>query len=94
MSNTSETADKILSAALSCAQRGRSFSMADIAQSAGLSRQTVYLHFPDRAGLMAALLARFESEQAPLQITGALSARAGSASSLHIYRRPIQSVGQ
>ncbi len=50
--------------------------MADLAQRAGLSRQAVYLHFPDRAGLLAALLARLADERAPAGIEAAPSARA------------------
>jgi AcrR family transcriptional regulator len=50
--------------------------MADVAQRAGLSRQAVYLHFPDRAGLLAAQLARLGDERTPAGIEAAPSARA------------------
>jgi len=50
--------------------------MADVAQAAGLSRQAIYLHFPDRAGLLSALLARIEADQPPAAIGDAPSARA------------------
>ena len=53
--------------------------MADVAHEAGLSRQAVYLHFPDRAGLLSALLARTGTEQGPDGIEGAPSARAALA---------------
>jgi AcrR family transcriptional regulator len=76
VSNINETADKILSAALFCAQKGEDFTMADVAQSGGLSRQALYLHFSDRAGLLTALLARLEAERPPLAIKDAPSARA------------------
>lgn len=33
--------------------------MAEVAERAGISRQAVYLHFPDRAGLLAAVRQRF-----------------------------------
>lgn len=79
MSIQGQTSQKILDAALSCAEKGPDFTMADVAQAAGLSRQTVYLHFPDRASLLAALLARLESERKPVGIEDAPSARAALA---------------
>ena len=33
--------------------------MSEVAENANISRQAVYLHFPDRAGLLAALRQRF-----------------------------------
>jgi AcrR family transcriptional regulator len=52
------TQDRILDAARACAMSRPDFSMAEVAAKAGLSRQAVYLHFPDRAALLAALQAR------------------------------------
>lgn len=37
-------------------RKGADVSMAEIARAAGLSRQGLYLHFPDRANLMVALV--------------------------------------
>jgi AcrR family transcriptional regulator len=76
VSKSAETQQKILDSALSCAERTVDFTMADVAQKAGLSRQAVYLHFPDRAGLLSALLARTGAGQAPDGMDGAPSARA------------------
>jgi AcrR family transcriptional regulator len=79
MSIPGQTSQKILDAAFSCAEDGPDFTMADVAQAAGLSRQAVYLHFPDRASLLAAALARLEAGQAPTGIEEAPSARAALA---------------
>ena len=49
---------RILDAALACLRDGASLTMAQVAEKAGLSRQAVYLHFPGRAALLAALQAR------------------------------------
>jgi AcrR family transcriptional regulator len=79
MSSSGETHRKILDSAFSCAEKAPDFTMADVAQAAGLSRQAVYLHFPDRAGLLAALLDRARGEQAFAGIEAAPSARAALA---------------
>jgi len=49
---------RILDAALKLITRrkGADVSMAEIARASGLSRQGLYLHFPDRANLMVALV--------------------------------------
>ncbi len=69
------TSDRILDAALACAQHSQAFTMAEVAAGAGLSRQAVYLHFPDRAALLAALAQRLEAAAPPSQAP-APSARA------------------
>jgi AcrR family transcriptional regulator len=76
VSTLRNTAQKILDATLACAQQQADFTMADVAQKASLSRQAVYLHFPDRAELLMALLARLGDETPPTQIERAPSARA------------------
>lgn len=43
-------------------ERGLSFTIAEVAQAAGVSRQAVYLHFGSRAGLFVATL-RHQDEQ-------------------------------
>ena len=67
------TKDRILDAAWACMLGRPDFSMAEVAAKAGLSRQAVYLHFPDRAALVAALQARLAPAPAP---SDAPSARA------------------
>src|ERR1700754_5228221 len=76
MSSEAGTGDRILAAALACAQKRPDFSMAEVAAGAGLSRQAVYLHFPDRAGLLAVLLGRMAVTADPAMIEQAPSARA------------------
>lgn len=49
---------RILDAALACLREGGGLTMAQVAEKAGLSRQAVYLHFPGRVALLAALQAR------------------------------------
>jgi AcrR family transcriptional regulator len=53
---SSET--RILDAALACLRDSGGLTMAQVAQKAGLSRQAVYLHFPGRDALLAAVQAR------------------------------------
>lgn len=55
-SKTSSTRDRILSATLSLLENGAANTtrMSDIAKAAGVSRQAVYLHYPNRAELLIA----------------------------------------
>jgi AcrR family transcriptional regulator len=48
---------RILDAALACLRESGSLTMAQVAEKAHLSRQAVYLHFPGREALLAALRA-------------------------------------
>ena len=75
MSSETETKARILDAALACAQKNQGLTMAAVAARAGLSRQAVYLHFPDRAALLAGLAAHLDAPQDPA-IAAAPSARA------------------
>jgi len=65
-----------MDAAFSCAREGPDFTMADVARAAGLSRQGVYLHFPDRKTLLIALALRAKEEHPTVRIEEAPSARA------------------
>ena len=76
MSSMGPTGDRILDAALSCAEEGPNFTMADVAREAGLSRQAIYLHFPDRTCLLVALLLRAREEHPSPKPEDAPSARA------------------
>jgi AcrR family transcriptional regulator len=52
------TRERLLQAAWDLAlEQGLALRLADVAARAGVSRQAVYLHFGDRAGLLLALLA-------------------------------------
>ena len=66
----SQTRTRILEAALALIVRrgGADVTMAEIAGAARVSRQTVYLHFADRADLLIAL-ARFADEKRNLQVS-------------------------
>jgi AcrR family transcriptional regulator len=53
-----DTHERLLQAAWDLAlEQGAGLRLADVAARAGVSRQAVYLHFGDRAGLLLALLA-------------------------------------
>lgn len=80
MSSLGPTGDRILDAALSCAEEGRDFTMADVARAAGLSRQAIYLHFPDRMTLLFALALRAKEEHPSPKLDDAPSARAALGS--------------
>jgi AcrR family transcriptional regulator len=58
MMSTKNSRTRILDAALKLITRrkGADVSMAEIARASGLSRQSLYLHFRDRANLMVALV--------------------------------------
>jgi AcrR family transcriptional regulator len=75
MSSEKPTKLRILDAALSCAAENR-LTMAAVAAQAGLSRQAVYLHFPDRAVLLAELARSLDLPQDPAVLAAAPSARA------------------
>lgn len=74
MSSQPDTKGRILDAAQACAAQN-ALTMAEVAVRAGLSRQAVYLHFPDRSALLAGLAARLDQPHAPA-IAAAPSARA------------------
>jgi AcrR family transcriptional regulator len=75
MSSEPDTKARILDAAQACAAQKNALTMAEVAVRARLSRQAVYLHFPDRAALLAGLAARLDQPDAPA-IAAAPSARA------------------
>ncbi|MEW6269770.1 MAG: helix-turn-helix domain-containing protein [Thermodesulfobacteriota bacterium] len=87
------TAERIVDAAERCMRRlgVARFSMADVAAAAGLSRGSVYVHFPDRDALVRAALARAaerfvrDSEQA-VRARRTLAAQIGEAA-VYIRRR-------
>ena len=56
--------------------------MAEVATGAGVSRQAVYLHFPDRAALLATLQAELDLPGGPEMVEQAPSARAALTSAL------------
>jgi len=76
VSSEAGTRDRILDAALVCAQDRPDFSMSQVAEGTGISRQAVYLHYPDRATLLAALRERLALPADTTAIEQAPSARA------------------
>jgi AcrR family transcriptional regulator len=76
MSSEGGSRRRILDATLACARARPDFSMAEVATAAGVSRQAVYLHFPDRAALLAMLRADLDRPDGPEIVEQAPSARA------------------
>ena len=60
----SSTRERILSAARELIERdGGAPNMSEIARAVGISRQALYLHFPDRASLLLALVAHVDERE-------------------------------
>ena len=85
MSNSSpravRTRREILDAAWTLiAERGARVSMADVAEAVGMTRQSVYLHFGSRAGLLMALVHRADERFEIIeQLEAALEVEGGAA---------------
>jgi AcrR family transcriptional regulator len=93
MSSETPTKQRILDAALTCAAENR-LTMAAVAAQAGLSRQAVYLHFQDRAALLAGLARRLEPAQDPAlaatpSARAALTAMVASLAEGYPRQRPV-----
>jgi AcrR family transcriptional regulator len=75
-----DTHDRLLAATETCLRRSgiRRTTVIEIAEEAGLSRATLYKHFPDKAALVVAALARTD-EQFWAEATAQVSARTGLA---------------
>lgn len=61
---------------MACAQARADFSLAQVAEGAGVSRQAVYLHYSDRPALLAALRGRLALHADASGMEQAPSARA------------------
>ena len=61
----SSTRDRILSAARELVEHanGEPPNMSELARAVGISRQALYLHFPDRAALLLALVAHVDEQE-------------------------------
>jgi AcrR family transcriptional regulator len=61
----SSTRERILSAARELVERGDdgTLNMSELARAVGISRQALYLHFPDRASLLLALVAHIDERE-------------------------------
>jgi AcrR family transcriptional regulator len=94
MSSETGTKARILDAAQACAQKDQGLTMAAVAAGAGLSRQAVYLHFPDRAALLAGLGTRLNVPQdravaAAPSARAALTALMASLAAVYPRLRPV-----
>lgn len=69
-----ETRKRILDAAVELVSGGKLLSMQALARAAGVSRQTIYLHFGDRKGLISSLLPHLADEQWGLRSVDAVLA--------------------
>ena len=66
-------------------ERGVSFTIEDVAQAAGVSRQAVYLHFGSRAGLFVATVRHQDEQQAVSARFRAARDRASSGEALEAW---------
>ena len=58
-----------------------------IARAAGISRQAVYLHFPDRASLLIALVAQVDEQEDLRPWLDAIEAAPDAAAQIHAWAR-------
>ncbi|CAN5551681.1 TetR/AcrR family transcriptional regulator [soil metagenome] len=87
--------DRLLAAAESCIRRNgiRRTTMVDIAAEAGVSRAGLYKHFPDKAAIVVAALARIDEAfwahaAAKVAAADGLSARVATAVTLGVEHQP------
>jgi AcrR family transcriptional regulator len=83
----SSTRERILSAARELVERGHdgTLNMSELARAVGISRQALYLHFPDRASLLLALVAHIdEREDLQAELSTVLAA-ADAAGQIHAW---------
>ncbi len=87
--------DRLLDATERCLRRSglRRITMTDVAREAGLSRAWLYRHFPDRASLVLATLARIDEQfwtdaHARIATAHGISARVAEAVALSREQRP------
>jgi AcrR family transcriptional regulator len=85
----SSTHDRILSAARDLIEQERAAvpNVSAIARAAGISRQAVYLHFPDRASLLLALVAQVDEREALRPWLDAIAAAPDAAAQIHAWAR-------
>jgi AcrR family transcriptional regulator len=71
---------KILAATRRLVESGRAdVGLEEVAQSAGVSRQAVYLHFGSRTNLLVALVTVMDSERLPIHLAKVMAAKSGRA---------------
>lgn len=83
-----ETRRRILEAAREVLEeRGADLRVADVAARAGVSRQAVYLHFGDRAGLLIALVDFIDESHGAVEIRAGI---VGAPSGVESLRRLVE----
>jgi AcrR family transcriptional regulator len=85
----SSTRERILSAARELAEQGDGGapSMSELARAVGISRQALYLHFPDRASLLLALVAHIDEREGLQDELSAVLAAPDAAGQIHAWVR-------
>jgi len=85
----SSTRDRILTAARDLIEQGHAVvpNVSAIARAAGISRQAVYLHFPDRASLLIALVERVDEQEDLRPWLDAIEAAPDAAAQIHAWAR-------
>ena len=85
----SSTRDRILAAARALIEQDHAAvpNVSAIARAAGISRQAVYLHFPDRASLLIALVAQVDEQEDLRPWLDAIEAAPDAAAQIHAWAR-------
>jgi AcrR family transcriptional regulator len=82
----SSTRERILSAACELIERdGGAPNMSELARAVGISRQALYLHFPDRASLLLALVAHVDEREGLQAGVAAVQAAPDAASQIRAW---------
>jgi AcrR family transcriptional regulator len=83
----SSTEERILEAAreLIAANRGAPLNMSELARAVGISRQALYLHFPDRASLLLALVDHVDQQEDLRAGIDAVEAAPGAAAQIRTW---------
>ena len=84
----SSTRERILDAAREITERqGAAPTMSALARAVGISRQALYLHFPDRTQLLLALVARVDEKEQLQAGRGAVAQAADAAGAIRAWAR-------
>jgi len=79
-----ETRRRILEAAREVLEeRGADLRVGDVAARAGVSRQAVYLHFGDRAGLLIAMVDFIDTSQGAVEFRASIAGAPSGVEALH-----------
>jgi AcrR family transcriptional regulator len=83
----SSTRERILETARRLVERdnGSAPNMSELAREVGISRQALYLHFPERASLLLALVANVDQEEDLEAGVGGIDAAPGAAAQIRAW---------